>query len=61
MKEEIAALVQYRLQEATESLEEAEILLREGKTRGAMNRVYYAMFYATIALLAIKHLESSKH
>ena len=31
MKEEITALVQYRLQEATESLEEAEILLREEK------------------------------
>lgn len=61
MKEEISVLVEYRLQEAFESLEEAEILLREKKTRGAMNRAYYSMFYAALALLAIKQLETSKH
>jgi uncharacterized protein (UPF0332 family) len=61
MNEEIKALVEYRLQEAKESREEAEILLEKGKTRGALNRVYYSMFYAVLALLASKQLSASKH
>lgn len=61
MKEEIKALIEYRLQEAKESHEEAEILLKDGKYRGALNRVYYSMFYATLALLASKQLSASKH
>lgn len=61
MKEEIRALVNYRLGQAKESLEEAEILYREQKFRGAINRLYYACFYAILALLATKGLSSSKH
>ena len=44
MKEEIRALVNYRLGQAKESLEEAEILYREQKFRGTINRLYYACF-----------------
>ena len=51
MNEEQAALVHYRLGEAKETLEEARLLAREFRWRGALNRVYYAMFYATLALL----------
>ena len=61
MKEEIKALIEYRLQEAKESREEAEILLENGKNRDALNRVYYSMFYATLALLSTKQLSASKH
>lgn len=61
MKEEIKALIDYRLQEAKEAGEEAEILLEKGKHRGALNRVYYSMFYAVLALLASKQLTASKH
>lgn len=61
MKEGIKALVNYRLGQAKESLEEAEILYREQKFRGAINRLYYACFYAILALLATKGLSSSKH
>ena len=61
MKKEISALIQYRIKEAFETLEEAQILLKEGKTKGAMNRVYYGMFYATLALLATKGLGAAKH
>lgn len=43
MNEEIRSLVEYRLKEARDSREEAEILLEKGKTRGALNRVYYAI------------------
>ncbi|MCL5422448.1 MAG: HEPN domain-containing protein [Nitrospirae bacterium] len=52
---------EYRLKEARDSKEEAEILLEKGKTRGALNRVYYAMFYAVLALLASRQLSASKH
>lgn len=36
-------------------------MLESGKSRGALSRAYYAMFYATLALLAIKELGASKH
>jgi uncharacterized protein (UPF0332 family) len=61
MSEEQAALVRYRLGEAKETLEEARLLARESRWRGALNRVYYAMFYATLALLAARQLASSRH
>lgn len=63
MNEEIKALVDYRLGQAKESLEEAEILYHyhEKKFRGAINRLYYACFYATLALLTTKGLSSSRH
>lgn len=37
------------------------ILLRESAFRGTINRAYYAMFYALLALLAHKQLGTSKH
>jgi len=40
MKKEILELIHYRMKEAFETLEEAQILLKEDKTRGAMNRIY---------------------
>jgi uncharacterized protein (UPF0332 family) len=61
MSEEQAALVRYRLDEAKETLEEARLLARESRWRGALNRVYYAMFYATLALLAVRQSASSRH
>ena len=61
MKEEHRALVHYRLGEAREPLEEARLLARESRWRGALNRVYYAIFYATLALLAVRQLASSRH
>jgi uncharacterized protein (UPF0332 family) len=61
MNEQTAALITYRMQEAKDAREEAEILLHNGKLRGALNRVYYAMFYATLALLASRQLTASKH
>ena len=59
--EQLDALLQYRLQQAHETLREATILLNESALRGAVNRAYYAMFYALLALLATKQLGTSKH
>lgn len=62
MKEDLLALIKYRLEEAENSIKEAEVLLREGMSlRSVMNRLYYAMFYSVLALLQEKELGTSKH
>ena len=62
MKEDILALIKYRMEEAENSIKEAEVLLKEGMSlRSVMNRLYYAMFYAVLALLQEKELGTSKH
>ncbi len=32
-----------------------KLLFKNGKYRGALNRAYYSMFYAALALLALKN------
>jgi uncharacterized protein (UPF0332 family) len=59
--EQLEALLRYRMEQAHETLREAEILLNESALRGTINRAYYAMFYALLALLATKRLGTSKH
>ncbi len=59
--ERLMELVRLRMQQATETLREAQILLAEHAYRGAVNRAYYAMFYAVLAVLATRSLGSSKH
>lgn len=59
--EPLEELLRYRIEQANETLREAEILLGESALRGAINRAYYAMFYALLALLATKQLGTSKH
>jgi len=59
--ENIKALVEYRLEQAEESLKAAELLLRAGMPRPSVSRTYYAMFYAVLALLAVRKKESSRH
>ena len=59
--EKIRALAQYRLEQADESIEAASLLLEQDLLRRSVNNSYYAMFYAVMALLAIKKKETSKH
>ena len=62
MNEDLQALIEYRLTQASESLEEARVLLEGGMSfRSVMNRLYYAMFYAVLALLHKRRLGTSKH
>lgn len=61
MTQNLAALVRYRIEQADEALDAARILLREGSLRASVNRSYYAMFYAVLALLASRKEETSKH
>jgi hypothetical protein len=44
-----AALSRFRLGATRETLEEARLLAQATKWQGALNRVYYAMFYAAQA------------
>ena len=49
MREGIRELIKYRLQRADETLEEARLLFKEGRYAGAINRLYYACFYAVLS------------
>ena len=47
-------MIDLRLVQADESLIEARTLIEKNMCRGAMNRVYFTMFYCVCALLATK-------
>jgi len=53
--------VSRRFEQATETLEAAVQLLHTGHDRDAINRAYYSMFYAGLALLATRMVGASKH
>ena len=55
-------LVERRLEQAQATLEEANLLIFRGRTTlGAVNRAYYAMFYAVLALLQYINMVPRKH
>lgn len=55
-------LIEYRLTQARDSIREADVLSQSGMSRrSVMNRLYYAMFYAVLALLQEKEMGTSKH
>ena len=57
-----AALISYRLEQAKETLLDARVLYdNERMPASIVNRAYYAMFYATLALLVTVGKSSSKH
>jgi uncharacterized protein (UPF0332 family) len=51
---ETAALITLRLEQAAESLAEARLLTERGMRLGAMQAVYYTMFFCASALLATR-------
>ena len=54
-------LVKYRLENAQDKLESAEILLLAGKYKDSIGRSYYAIFSAVWAVLALDRVDFSKH
>ncbi|MEB2778907.1 HEPN domain-containing protein [Algoriphagus sp. C2-6-M1] len=54
-------LVKYRLARAHETFEDAVILAENNKWNSAINRLYYAAFYAVSALIIIKNQDSHTH
>lgn len=59
--EDIKALSNYRLEQAKENLEEAEVLYKIKKYKGASNRAYYAIFHSMKAILALEQIDFKKH
>ena len=59
--QQVLQLARYRIQQAHDSLKEATILVREETWRGAINRAYYVMFYAVLALTIVAGFSTSKH
>jgi uncharacterized protein len=53
--------IKYRFQRATESYEEALILADNKRWNAVVNRLYYACFYAVIALLIKNDIETQTH
>jgi uncharacterized protein (UPF0332 family) len=49
------------MKQARETLEEAATLFEQDYWRGTINRAYYAMFYAVLALAVSKEVVISKH
>lgn len=54
-------LIKYRLERARETLSDAQLLIEERRWNSAINRLYYAAFYAAIALLLKDNHKSETH
>lgn len=55
------ALVLYRISRAEESIKEAEVMARESFYNAAINRLYYACYYAAVALLLKERIQVNTH
>ena len=51
----------YRLKKADESFADAKLLAENGRWNSVVNRLYYASFYAVIALLLSKDIKTTTH
>lgn len=61
-EEEIQELIRLRLEQASQALRDAQMLLDGGgSSQAVVNRSYYAMFYAALALLQRQGHIPSKH
>lgn len=54
-------LIRYRIEQAYESIEEAELSINHNKLKMAVNRIYYGMFYILSALALKYKFKTSKH
>ncbi len=54
-------LIQYRLERAYDTLDDAQILAERQKWNSAINRLYYSAYYAVSALLLKVNLQPSTH
>ena len=61
MESSIKELSKYRYECAEEALQDAEIMFDNGRYKNALNRAYYAVFYALRAVNALDGFDSSKH
>lgn len=55
------ALIAYRIQRAYDTLKEAKVMIRESFYNAAINRLYYACYYASVALLLKYNIQTQTH
>lgn len=62
LNEKKKVLINYRIEQAEQAIEDAVILInKSGSPRSVINRAYYGMFYAVLALLVKIEKGTSKH
>ncbi len=61
MSPEKASLIEYRISRAKEALDDALYLAKEERWNSVVNRLYYACFYITVALLVKHNLPHKTH
>lgn len=54
-------LVNHRLEQAENELEEAILLYKNNKFKGANSRAYYSIFHSVRAVLALEPIDFKKH
>jgi uncharacterized protein (UPF0332 family) len=54
-------LIRYRIKQAEETIDDADILIENERYRAAINRIYYGMFYSLMPLGLAHQFETSKH
>ena len=54
-------LIDYRLEQADETIQDVKLLVNNKRYRSAINRIYYGMFYALSALAIANNFQTSKH
>lgn len=60
-EEDKISLINYRMGQAFDTVEEVELLLENDKLRAAMNRLYYGLFYSLLALGLKYDFSTLKH
>lgn len=55
------ALIAYRIQRAYDTLKEAKVMIRESFYNAAINRLYYACYYGSVALLLKYNIQTQTH
>ena len=60
-KENKEALIQYRIEQANNSIDTVQLLITNKKYNAAINRIYYVMFYMLLAVAVKENFETSKH
>jgi uncharacterized protein (UPF0332 family) len=54
-------IIQYRLDQAVETIDVVQLLIDNDKLPAAVNRIYYGIFYSLLALGLNHNFQTSKH
>lgn len=59
--EEKQSIIKYRIERAKDTIKEAKIVMKSSLWNLAVNRFYYSIFYAALALLLSEGISASSH